>query len=124
MFIVTFDSATGAVVDYTSITKTPTPSDVAVAPPTPRLRQNVPNPFNPSTSISFELPTAGHVRMRVFRADGSWVANLVDRAYGTGTHRVVWDGRDAHGNAAASGPYIVRLQADGIAESIKMMLVR
>jgi flagellar hook assembly protein FlgD len=62
--------------------------------------------------------------MRVFRADGAWVANLVDRAYGAGTHRVTWDGRDASGAPVASGPYIVRLQADGIAESIKMMLVR
>jgi len=124
LYIVTFDSATGAVVDYVSIKKTPHPSDVTAAPAAPRLLQNVPNPFNPSTSISFELPAAGHVRMRVFRADGSWVTNLVDRAYGAGTHRVVWDGRDQNGAAVASGPYIVRLQADGIAESIKMMLVR
>ncbi len=124
LYILTFDSVSGAVVDYVSITKTPQPSDVTAAPAVPRLYQNVPNPFNPSTSISFELPEAGHVRMRVFRADGSFVTNLVDRAFGTGTHRVAWDGRDQNGAAVASGPYIVRLQADGIAESIKMMLVR
>jgi hypothetical protein len=124
LYIVTFDSATGAVVDYVSISKTPAPSDVTVAPGVPRLHQNVPNPFNPTTVIPFELPAAGHVRMRVFRADGSWVANLVDRAYRAGSHRIAWDGRDHAGAPVASGPYIVRLQADGIAESIKMMLVR
>lgn len=123
-YLLTFDSSTGAVVDYVSITKSAQTSDVTVAPAAPRLHQNVPNPFNPSTSIAFEMPAAGHVRMRVFRADGSWVTNLVDRAFGAGTHRVVWDGRDRHGAAVASGPYIVRLQADGIAESVKMMLVR
>lgn len=124
LYIVTFDSYTGAVVDWVSLTKSPSTSDVALAPNAPRLHQNVPNPFNPSTVVPFEMPVPGHVRMRIFRADGSLVLNLADRTFPAGLHRVAWDGRDTRGRRVASGAYILRLQAEGRSEHIKMMLVR
>lgn len=123
-YIVTFDSYTGNIVDWVSMTKSPRLSDVAVAPNVRRLQQNVPNPFNPSTVVPFEMPAPGHVRMRIFRADGSLVLNLADRTFPAGPHRISWDGRDARGQRVASGAYILRLQADDRSEHIKMMLVR
>jgi 3',5'-cyclic AMP phosphodiesterase CpdA len=124
LYIPTFDSMTGEIVDYTLIEKTPTTSDAGTPPAIRRLRQNVPNPFNPSTTIPFDLATPTRVSLRVYRADGGWVADIADRIFAAGPHRVTWDGRDGRGQSVSSGVYLLRMQAEGAAETIKMMLVR
>ncbi|MGD8396337.1 MAG: FlgD immunoglobulin-like domain containing protein, partial [Candidatus Eiseniibacteriota bacterium] len=89
------------------------------------LRQNRPNPFNPRTSIAFEVPEgAGQVQLAVFDVDGRHVLDLVDGAMATGEHTVEWDGRDAQGEALASGLYYYRLQVDGHSEVRSMILLR
>jgi hypothetical protein len=121
---VQIDSHTGSVFDVMTLTKTLTTSDVATTPETRRLQQNVPNPFNPITSIPFELARESMVRMDVFRPDGTWITNLAQRVFPAGSHRVVWNGMNHAGRRQASGIYFLNLVSEGESEVIKMMLVR
>jgi hypothetical protein len=89
------------------------------------LEQNRPNPFNPSTTISFTLPVESEVRLEVYDVSGRLVARLIDGArQGAGPHNVEWNGRDASGRAAASGIYVYRLVAGKEVISRKMVLLR
>jgi hypothetical protein len=95
------------------------------AAPTLRLHAVVPNPFNPSTTIRFEVPgQGGHVSLAVFDVNGRRVRTLKDGWASGGPHTARWDGRDAQGRPAASGVYFCRLQVSGASESRKMVLVR
>lgn len=105
---------------------TPTGGATAVGDELPRaavLHRNQPNPFNPSTTISFTLSERGPVTLAVFDLAGRRVRTLVDGALEPGRHAAVWDGRDDRGLAAPSGTYLYRLVAGGQALSGKMMLV-
>ena len=67
------------------------------------LSQNVPNPFNGVTVLSYEIPEDGYVRVEVFNILGQRQAVLVDRWQSAGRHDVVWDGSRDDGSAVASG---------------------
>ena len=88
------------------------------------LYQNRPNPFNPLTTIPYELEKDGHVRLLVFDVHGRLVQRLVDAEKGAGRHYAEWDGKDRDGRGAASGVYIYRIDADGKQESRRMALIR
>ncbi len=88
------------------------------------LGQNQPNPFNPATTIRFELAEAVPVQLNIYNALGQLVRTLVDDSRGAGVHLVRWDGRDNRGNQLSSGLYFYRLEAEGFAEVRKMLLVK
>ena len=88
------------------------------------LAQNWPNPFNPSTSISFELRQPGQARLEIFDLRGRLVTTLLDKELGTGTYIEDWDGTDANGAPVASGVYFYRLSAGGTSVSRKMLLLK
>ncbi|MDH3215764.1 MAG: aryl-sulfate sulfotransferase [Candidatus Krumholzibacteria bacterium] len=88
------------------------------------LHQNLPNPFNPVTTIRFELPHTANVRLTIYTVEGKLVRNLVRRELSPGTHGISWDGKDARGNAASSGVYVYRLEAGDKAFSKKMVLLK
>ncbi len=88
------------------------------------LRQNSPNPFNPSTSIGFFLPQPGHVRLEIFDVNGRQINVLADGHYASGEHSVDWDGRDRSGTNVTSGVYFYRLIAGKESLSRKMVLLR
>jgi hypothetical protein len=83
------------------------------APPRARLLGNYPNPFNPTTTIRYELASPGHVVIDVLSVDGARVQRIDAGARSTGAHTVAWRGETAHGDRAASGVYIYRLLVDG-----------
>lgn len=83
------------------------------------LHANYPNPFNPSTNISFSLPQRSNVTVRIFDINGRLVETLVNADYSPGTHTVRWDA-----SQVASGTYIYRLVAGDYVESRKMLLLR
>jgi hypothetical protein len=89
------------------------PTDVATTRPVrfARLLPNQPNPFNPTTTIHFELPAAGLVRLDVHDVSGRRIATLVDGMLPAGQQSAVWNGHDRHGERAAGGVYIVQLRA-------------
>ncbi|HET6348116.1 MAG TPA: M6 family metalloprotease domain-containing protein [Candidatus Krumholzibacteria bacterium] len=89
------------------------------------LEQNVPNPFNPRTSIRFYLPARTTVRLDIYDVRGALVRHLAGGVFDSGSHVVEWDGTDAAGNTAASGFYAYRLVTDGHrALTRKMMLLK
>jgi hypothetical protein len=108
----------------------PSPSSVAVregtgaAPMAVTLDPVYPNPFNPSTAITFTLPAAGRVNLAVYSITGQKVRDLVSGQFSTGRHTVAWDGRDGGGKPASSGIYLVRLEAGGKTAARKMTVVR
>ena len=94
---------------------------------TPRafaLEPNVPNPFNPTTSIAFTLPDAARASLAIYDVAGRRVRTLVSGRVSGGVHRVRWDGRDDRGQPVASGVYFARLRAGDRAATRKMVLVR
>lgn len=87
------------------------------------LDQNVPNPFNPSTTIRFSLPIASSVSLNVYDVAGRLVVNLVNDYKPAGPQQVTWDGTTSRGGRAASGVYFYQLVAGGQTISKKMMLI-
>ncbi|MBU0508421.1 T9SS type A sorting domain-containing protein, partial [bacterium] len=83
------------------------------------LHPNLPNPFNASTQIIYELPRAGRVTLAVFNLLGEEVARLVDEVQVAGMHTVAFDG-----SGVASGVYLCRLQAEGRVQARKMVLLK
>jgi len=84
-----------------------------------------PNPSNPATAIRYALPQAAKVSLAVYGISGRLVRVLErSRSRAAGEHVVVWDGRDDSGARVASGAYFYRLEADGQAAALKMILVQ
>ncbi len=95
-----------------------------VLPVTFELRQNRPNPFNPTTMIEFTLPRRQRVTLEIFDILGRIVSRPVDDILGAGTHQVEWNGADLLGNAVSSGIYIYRIVSDDGMACRKMALVK
>ncbi|MBM4116175.1 choice-of-anchor D domain-containing protein [bacterium] len=89
-----------------------------------RLAAAHPNPFNPNVTVPFSLAAAGRARLAVYDVPGRLVRELLNEPRPAGEHAVVWDGRDEAGRAAGTGVYFVRLEAAGLAESQKLVLLR
>lgn len=88
------------------------------------LHQNFPNPFNPTTTIAFDLAKRGFVNLKIFDIAGQEIRTLVNEQQSAGTKTVVWDGRDHSGRLVSSGIYVYQLQASNAVRSRKMLLVR
>jgi len=98
---------------------------VSVATKRMVLHPPIPNPFNPATTLRFELSRAGRVRLEIFDVRGRMVASPVaDVQYGSGVHEVVWRGLDAGQQRVASGVYFARMKVDGQhAETVQRMVL-
>jgi hypothetical protein len=88
------------------------------------LDQNHPNPFNPTTTISFALAKMTTARLDVFDILGRTVRTLQDGPLTAGVHSIIWDGKDGEGHVAASGIYFYRLRAGEASQTRKMILVK
>jgi hypothetical protein len=87
------------------------------------LHQNVPNPFNPTTTIRFDLAQAGRVELRLFDVAGRWVRTLASGVHEPGRHTAIWNGLDDAGRRAASGVYFYRLDAPEFVATRKLVLL-
>jgi flagellar hook assembly protein FlgD len=92
------------------------------------LAQNFPNPFNPSTTIRYEIPDdAAQVKIMIYNSVGELIKTLVDRNQSAGTYETVWDGTNDIGAKISSGVYYYRIIAVGEHEFStmkKMLLVK
>ena len=88
------------------------------------LHPNYPNPFNPMTTIAFDLATAGRVRIDIFSIDGRRIRTLVDGPYAAGRHSEVWNGRDHAGRSVASGTYLFTMEGPRIKQTRRMLLIK
>jgi hypothetical protein len=96
------------------------------------LAPNSPNPFNPTTTIGYAIPSridgnridAAQVELRIFDVRGRTVRTLVDAAQAPGRYSIVWDGRDDRGTTVGTGVYFYRLQTPQFTQARKMLLVK
>jgi len=85
----------------------------------------VPNPFNPQTTISFDLPRETQATVRIFDVTGRLVRSLLNGAIARqGRNEVVWNGRDVDGRQVATGVYFYRLEAGEYSETKRMVLIK
>jgi hypothetical protein len=92
---------------------------------TTTLRDASPNPFNPRTTIHFDLAQAGPVDLSIYDLRGALVRQLADgRHYEPGNHGIVWDGTDRSGRTVASGTYFVLMEAGGVRYQKKVTLIK
>jgi len=89
-----------------------------------RLYQNHPNPFNPRTTIAFDLGKAGDIQLAVYDLKGRLINRLVNGTYQPGCHRVEWQGNDQHGNLVSSGCYFYCLKQDQHMITRKMLFLQ
>lgn len=89
------------------------------------LKQNFPNPFNPETTISFELKKDSKVKLQIFNENGKFVKELYNDFKTTGSHKIVWNGKDSFGNQVSSGIYFYKINAGGtLSQTKKMILIK
>lgn len=88
------------------------------------LHQNVPNPFNPQTTIRYDLSQAGHVNIVIYSITGQRIRTLVSQHQVRGSYQIQWDGQDAVGRDVSSGVYLMRMNASTFAKTQKMLLLR
>jgi hypothetical protein len=88
------------------------------------LKGNYPNPFNPTTTLSYSVAKAGMVNLKVYNTKGQLVKTLVSAHQLAGKHTIVWDGTNDAGNLAASGLYLYRLETGKYSSTKKMMMMK
>jgi len=93
-------------------------------PVEPSLAQNRPNPFNPVTTISYDITESSRVILSIYNLLGQEVRRLVDEDQIPGTYSVVWDGKDEQGQDVGAGVYLYRLRTKDFVKTRKMVLVR
>ncbi|MCB5260073.1 MAG: T9SS type A sorting domain-containing protein [Candidatus Cloacimonetes bacterium] len=96
-------------------------------PPLPtvtKLFGNYPNPFNPETTISFDLAEQCPVTIEVFNIKGQKVRTLVRDSYAPGHHSVVWNGTDSNGKPVSSGVYFYKMSTPNQVSTQKMLLLK
>lgn len=89
----------------------------------PDLWQNYPNPFNPATQITYYLPQAEKVIVKIYNINGQLIKTLVNEFQPAGIKTVIWNGLDEQGQKAASGIYLYQLQAGAFLQSKMMILI-
>jgi len=97
---------------------------VALVPDTYGLDAAMPNPFNPSTTIAYQIPEAGEVSLIIYNAMGQQVRILEQGFRAQGVHQIEWNGRDDSGRAVSSGLYLYRFVSAGLIETRSMTLLK
>ncbi|UCG51756.1 MAG: FG-GAP repeat protein [Candidatus Latescibacterota bacterium] len=92
--------------------------------PSASLFPNVPNPFRDQTTVAFEIPSGGHVGIRVFDVTGALIAVLADGEFAEGVTTLGWDGRNRRGRPVPSGVYFVQMDHAGKTLRQKMLIIR
>lgn len=98
--------------------------DEAALPEEFAVVSNYPNPFNPSTTISFTLPSAAHAELAVYSVTGQKVRTILSGKLTAGVHSAVWDGKDETGKTMSSGVYLARILSGKQSATGKMLLMK
>ena len=99
-------------------------ADIVILPIKNELLNNFPNPFNPETTIRFNIAVESIVSIDIFNIRGQMVKRLLDGFYERGSHAVVWDGRDETNREMGSGVYFYRMVAGEVVETRRMVLLK
>jgi hypothetical protein len=98
--------------------------NLSLLPESYGLDQNHPNPFNPSTTINYQMPEEAQVKLVIYNLLGQQIKTLVNERVEAGFHKIVWDGTDEIGRQVASGVYVYRMDAGSFHHTRRMMLVK
>lgn len=88
------------------------------------LHSNYPNPFNPATTIQYQLPVRSHIELRIYNLRGQEIRQLVREYIQPGLYSVEWDGTDESGLRVPSGIYFCRMQAGSFTQTRKLILLK
>ena len=94
------------------------------APKEFRLYPNYPNPFNPVTTISYDLPDDGFVELSVYNMRGEKVTTLLKGNQEAGSYKMNWNGTNRKGEIVASGIYFLRIASGSYSKTSKMVFIR
>ena len=89
-----------------------------------KLYANYPNPFNPATTIAFDLPRSSSVTIDIYNVKGEKVCTLLEGIMEAGAHEIVWDGRDRYGNETSSGLYFCTMKTEGYQHTVSMLYLK
>ncbi len=89
-----------------------------------QLHQNFPNPFNPNTTIFYDVSKESNVKISVFDLLGRNIVTLVDQIESSGSKSINWEGRDFAGNLVNAGVYIYQIEVEGFIQTKKMVLLK
>ena len=118
------DPIQGLIVEYEEITSAVDPGDGSETVTTRLTLDVVPNPFNPVTTISFELPMSVPAQLAIYNIHGQRLRLLVDEILDAGGHAITWDGRNGAGQQVTSGMYYCRLVAGDVRITGKLILLK
>jgi hypothetical protein len=111
--------------EFDEIVTQPVSGDCYVELPTvTALVGNFPNPFNPATTIMFDIAREQNVTIEIFDIRGARVKTLVSEVFGIGAHRVVWQGLDQQGRQVSSGVYFYRMITEDYTNTRRMILLK
>ena len=90
------------------------------------ITNNYPNPFNPNTTIEYNVENSGHVSLKIYDIMGRSVRTLVNeyKESGRPDYKVVWDGRNDNGQQVSAGLYLYTLSSNGMTDHAKMVLMK
>ena len=102
------------------------PQNVSPVPPGITFQtSNYPNPFNPSTTIKYSMPAAGHLKLSIYNVRGQLVKSLIDGNRPAGADQtIVWDGTNNQGGGVSAGIYFYEARTGGEVKVRKMALVK
>ncbi len=89
-----------------------------------KLSYAYPNPFNPTTTIEYDVPEQSHITLTVYDIMGRLVKELVNKHSMVGKHSIIWNGTDTHNNPVASGMYLYQLKSTTFVETKKLVLLK
>ncbi len=86
--------------------------------------KNYPNPFNPSTTIEYEIPDMADVTVCIFDLEGALIKELLHETQARGRHQATWDGTDSNGAGVSSGVYFCEVECGELALTRRLILVK
>ena len=98
--------------------------EIAAVPSEFALALNYPNPFNPSTTIKYQIANDANVNLDIWNLQGQKIRTLVGKEQKSGYYSVVWDGRNEAGQTVSSGLYLYRVQAGSFVATHKMLMIK
>ena len=88
------------------------------------LQQNFPNPFNPSTTIVYSIPSESVIRLTIYDIAGREIITLAEGVHAAGEYRILWNGLDMNSNQISSGVYLYRLEGEGFSQHRRMLYLK
>ena len=121
----TYEIGTALIIDisFSGITSIEDASELISEIPI-RFLENFPNPFNPNTTISFELKESGLTKIEIYNVKGEKIKTLLNKTLPTGSHEVEWKGLNEKGKTIPSGVYFYKLSVNGKQKTNKMLLLK